>query len=61
MDQFGRNVNMVEWFIMLHMLDRQTTDIYCTLSILILETQKQVQMKHEVVECHVRKLTLDVL
>ena len=46
---------------MLHMLDRQTTDIYCTLSILILETQKQVQMKHEVVECHVRKLTLDVL
>ena len=52
---------MVEWFIMLHMLDRQTTEIYFTLSILILETQKQAQMKHKVVECHVSKLTFDML
>ena len=55
----GRNVNMVEIFI--HMLDRQTTDIYFTLSILILETQKQAQMKHKVVECHVSKLTFNML
>ena len=36
----GRNANMIEGFIMLHMLDRQTMDIYFTLSILIFETQE---------------------
>ena len=59
--RFGRNINIVEIFIACYTLDRQTTDIYFTLSILILETQKQAQMKHKVVECHVSKLTFNML